>query len=132
MTILDYAKPVAWRFYSYGTDGGGDPLFSFWAVLDEDTQVCIYDRNGGHGMWLSTDNEDGDHAGETPSDEFEEVLYDVLGTGGSVAAERLEPLPAYERYFFRVIHGTVEQTGSAPAELEAYLSHVAGEDVMVE
>ena len=132
MGLLDYHDPESWRFYVYGSDDAGDPLFSFWMNTGPNTGVCIYERNAGAGKWLSTDHGDDEYQGQPPSEELKSVLRDVVGTGGSVAGERVHSLPEHEAYFFRVIHGTIEQKGKAPEELMAFLMEIAGTELRIE
>lgn len=131
MSILDHHDAVSWRFYTYGEDDNGHPLFSFWMNVGQETGVCIYDRNGGAGMWLSTDHADDEYTGRPPSEGFKDVLRDIVGTGSSIEAERVEQLPDHEAYFFRVIHGTIEQKGKAPDELMAFLMEVADTELRI-
>lgn len=132
MSLLDHHEPESWRFYRYGEDDDGEPLFSFWMNIDDSTGVCIYERNQGAGKWLSTHHGDEEYAGETPSDLLKEVIRGAIGedTRG-VPAERMHDLPDYERYFFQVIHGTIEQKGKAPDELLRFIEHVVGNEVRI-
>lgn len=132
MGLLAHHDPVGWRFYRYGEDDNGDPLFSFWMNVDDNTGVCIYERNAGAGKWLSTHHDDEEYSGLEPSDELEELLAEICGTGGSVDGSRVEALPDHESYFFRVVHGTIEQKGRAPEELMAYLMDVTGTELTIE
>lgn len=132
MSILEHHEPASWRFYRYGEDADGEPLFSFWMNLDDNTGVCLYERNRGAGKWLSTHHDDEEYEGQPPSEELKRVLRDVMGTGGSVDAGRVHALDDYERYFFQVVHGTIEQKGSAPDELFVFLSEIAGTEVRIE
>jgi hypothetical protein len=130
MSLLDHHEPESWRFYRYGEDDEGEPLFSFWMNINDSTGVCIYDRSSG--MWLSTHHDDEEYQGQPPSDELKAVLRDVMGTGGFVDADRVHALPDHERYFFQSVHGTIEQKGKAPDELLAFLSQLAGTEVRIE
>lgn len=131
MSLLDYHEPESWRFYRYGTDDEGEPLFSFWMNIGPNTGVCLYERNQGAGKWLSTQHDDEDYDGEPPSDELKDILAEIVGTGGSVEGERIHALPDHERYFFQVVHGTIEQKGRAPDELMLFLSQLAGTDLKI-
>lgn len=93
-------------FYVYESDVE-DPRFSFWLEnLDEESGVCLYDRPPeGAGMWLDPDI-GGDYEPTTPTDDFEQVLADLMGDG--VDAGKVAELPSHEEYFFRVIHGTID------------------------
>jgi len=132
MSILDEYEPESWRFYRYGTDEDGEPLFSFWMNIGPNTGVCIYDRNGGVGKWLSTHHDDEEYSGQPPSDELKAVIRAAIGDGHGVESGRIESLPAHERYFFQVIHGTIEQKGKAPQELLRFIEHVVGHEVRLE
>lgn len=132
MGLLTHHDPVSWRFYVYGKDDDGEPLFSFWMNIGPETGVCIYERNQGAGKWLSTHHGDEEYTGRPPSDELEELLGEVVGTGGGIAAERVHDLPDHERYFFQVIHGTIEQKGRAPPELMQYLMDITGTELRIE
>lgn len=127
--LLEQHDPISWRFYTYGLDEHGDPLFSFWMNIAPNTGVCIYDRNAGAGKWLSTRHSDDDYEGQPPSDELKAVLRDIVGAGGSVDGDRVQSLPDHEEYFFRVVHGTIDQKGKAPNELMAFLMEVAGTEL---
>lgn len=129
MSILEYHEPQSWRFYVYGEDDAGDPLFSFWVNLSDDTGVCLYERNQGAGKWLSTHHSDDEYQGVPPSDELKDILADIVGTGGGVDADRVHALPDHERYFFQVVHGTIEQKNYAPPELMEFLIEVAGTEL---
>lgn len=132
MSLLDHHDPVGWRFYVYGEDDNGEPLFSFWMDVDDDTGVCIFERNQGAGKWLGTHHDDEDYSGLDPSDELEGVLRDICGSGGSVDGARVEALPDHESYFFRIVHGTIEQKGRAPEELMAYLMDLTGTELTIQ
>jgi len=127
MSLLDHHDPESWRFYHYGSDDDDEPLFSFWLNIDDDTGVCIYERNAGAGKWLSTDHSDDEYTGVEPSDELRAVLGDLLD--GGIDADRLESLVDYERYFVQVVHGTINDRGHAPPELVAFLEDVAGSEL---
>lgn len=131
MSLLEYHDPESWRFYRYGTDADGEPLFSFWMNINENTGVCLYERNQGAGKWLSTHHDDEEYEGEPPSDELKDILREAVGTGGSIDGERVQDLPDYERYFFQVVHGTIEQKGRAPKELMLFLSEIAGTNLKI-
>jgi hypothetical protein len=47
--IMQFAEPTGWRFYRYGRDDGGDPMFSFWMDVGRDTGVCLYERGDDNG-----------------------------------------------------------------------------------
>jgi hypothetical protein len=128
-SILSHHIPAGWRFYVYGEDDAGDPLFSFWMETASGHVVCLYERNEGHGHWLSTTDDDEDYEYERPSEELEALLGEVAGTGGAVDGARVESLPDHESYFFRLVHGTIEQRGRAPNELLAYIGECAGTEV---
>jgi len=132
MSLLDHHEPESWRFYRYGEDEEGDPLFSFWMNINDSTGVCIYDRSGGNGMWLSTAHDDEEYTGQPPSDLLNDVIRGAIGqdTRG-VPAERVEDLPDYERYFFRAVAGTIEEKGKAPDELLRFIEHVVGREVHI-
>jgi hypothetical protein len=132
MSLLDHHEPESWRFYRYGEDDEGEPLFSFCMNINDNTGVCIYDRSGGHGMWLSTKHDDEEYTGEPPSDLLKEVIRGAIGqdTRG-VPAERMHDLPDHERYFFQSIAGTIEEKGKAPDELLRFIEHVVGNEVRI-
>jgi len=130
MSLLDHYDPDGWRFYHYGSDADGEPLFSFWMDVDDDTGVCIYERNAGAGKWLSTDHSDDEYAGVEPSDDLKAVLRDLVGEG--VDGDRVESLVDYERYFVQVVHGTIEQKGDAPPELLAFLEAITDTGLKIE
>ena len=132
MSLLDYHEPESWRFYRYGVDEAGEPLFSFWMNIDDSTGVCIYDRSGGHGMWLSTHHDDDEYQGQPPSDELKAVLREVIGPDGYVEGDRVTALPDHERYFFQAVYGTIEQKGTAPPELLRFIEHVVGSEVRLD
>lgn len=127
--ILQHHEPESWRFYVYGEDEEGEPLFSFWMNTGPNTGVCIYSRNQGAGKWLSTAHDDDEYSGQPPSEELKDALRDVMGTGGSIDAERIHSLPDHERYFFQAVHGTITQKGKAADELLRFLSQIAGTEV---
>ena len=132
MSLLDHHEPESWRFYRYGTDDDGKPLFSFWMNIGPNTGVCIYERNQGAGKWLSTGHEDDEYTGEPPSDLLKEIIRGAIGQDSRGApAERLDDLPDYEQYFFRSVHGTVEQKGKAPDELLRFIEHCVGTEVHI-
>lgn len=96
-----------YEFYIYDDDDPTDPRFSFWMYFEDAGGMCLYDRPPeGAGMWLSPER-DSDYTPTKPTDEFKEVLADLLGDG--VDAGAVAELPAHEEYFFRVIHGTVDE-----------------------
>jgi hypothetical protein len=130
--ILRNHSVESWRFYVYGEDDEGEPLFSFWMNTGPNTGVCIYERNQGAGKWLSTVHDDEEYTGKPPSDLLKEVIRGAIGqdTRG-VPAERMHDLPDHERYFFQVIHGTIEQKGKAPDELLRFIEHVVGNEVRI-
>ena len=132
MSLLDHYDPDGWRFYHYGTDDDGEPLFSFWMDVDDDTGVCIYERNAGAGKWLSTDHSDDEYAGVEPSDGLKEILCEVVGPDGYVDSERVEALVEYEAYFFRIVYGTVEQKQNVPPELLAFLEDITDSTLRIE
>jgi len=133
MSLLDHNEPESWRFYRYGEDDDGEPLFSFWMNIDDSTGVCIYERNQGAGKWLSTHHDDEEYTGEPPSDLLKGVIRGAIGKDTRGApAERMHDLPDYERYFFQAIHGTIEQKGKAPDELLRFIEHAVGNEVRIE
>ena len=92
-------------FYVYNDDDE-DPRFSFW-YLFEDSGMSMYERPpDGQGMWLKP-SQDSDYGGEQPTDALREVIAQLMGDG--IHTDALDELPAYERHFVQVIHGTVEQ-----------------------
>jgi len=132
MSILDYVEPESWRFYYYGDDDRGQPLFSFWMNVDERTGVCIYERNGGHGKWLSTSHEPEEYSGQPPSDELEAILQEMVTSERGVRSDRLDDLEAYEQYFVKIVDGTVEEKGKVAPEIIAYLEEVVGGPITVD
>jgi hypothetical protein len=133
VSILDHHDPQSWRFYYYGDDDNGDPLFSFWMTVDDTTGVCIYERNSGAGKWLSTDHDEEEYAAMRPTEELKDVLRAAVGPDSKgVDTSRVESLPNYEQYFFQVIHGTIEQKHKAPEELLAFLEEICGTELRIE
>lgn len=127
MSLLDHHEPQSWAFYYYGDDESGDPLFSFWMNVNETTGVCIYERNNGAGKWLSTDHDEEEYAAIAPTDELKAALRAAVDPDSEgVKTDRVEYLPSYERFFFQVVHGTIEQKHKAPEELMAFLEEVCG------
>jgi hypothetical protein len=129
--LLQYHDPESWRFYVYGEDEDGEPLFSFWMNITDNTGVCIYERNEGDGMWLSTDHDYEEYSGQPPTDDFKQVIRDAIGDGPGVRREVVQTLPDHEEYFLRVILGTIEQKGKAPPELLRFIEHVVGSEVRI-
>lgn len=127
--ILRHHEPESWRFYTYGYDDAGDPLFSVWMNIGPNTGICIYDRNEGHGKWLSTELTDEEYSGQPPSEDLKQVIRDAIGDGKGVRAEDVEDLPDHEEYFFRTIHGTIEEKGCAAPELLRFIEHIVGSEV---
>lgn len=133
MSLLDHHEPQSWRFYYYGDDEEGDPLFSFWMTVDDTTGVCIYERNNGAGKWLSTDHDEEEYAALEPTAELKDVLRAAVDPDGQgVDVSRVESLPNYEQYFFQVVHGTIEQKHKAPEELMAFLEAICGTELRIE
>lgn len=131
MSLLDHHEPESWRFYRYGADDEGEPLFSFWMNIGPNTGVCLYERNQGHGKWLSTAHDEEEYSGEPPSEELKQCIRDSIGDGPGVRREDVLDLPDYEEYFFRSVHGTIEQKGKAPEELLRFIQHVVGNEVRI-
>lgn len=132
MGLLDNHEPESWRFYVYGADEDGDPLFSFWMNIGSNTGVCIYERNQGAGKWLSTAHSDEEYQGRPPSDDLNDVLRDLTDPDGDgVSAERVDALPDHERYFVQVVHGTITQKDKASEELLRFLGDLLGTEVRV-
>jgi hypothetical protein len=127
--LLQFHEPESWRFYVYGEDDEGDPLFSFWMNLTDNTGVCIYDRSGGTGKWLSTAHDDEEYTGQPPTADLKAAIRDSIGDGPGVRTEDIQALADHEAYFFRVMHGTIEQKGRAPDELLSFIEHVIGNEV---
>ena len=128
--LLQHHEPESWRFYRYGEDDEGEPLFSFWMNLTDSTGVCIYSRNEGAGKWLSTSHDDEEYSGEPPSGLLKEAIRSAVRPDVTPPSrERLEDLPDHERYFFRAIQGTIDQKGKAPDELLRFVEHVVGSEV---
>lgn len=111
-------------FYVY-EDDFEDPRFSFWLEVPADgTGMCLYDRPPeGDGMWLDPEI-GGDYGAVEPTDEFEQVLAQLMGDG--IDAGRLADLPAHEDYFVRVIHGTIDENADGiPNVVWSYLHECA-------
>lgn len=130
--LLQYHEPESWRFYRYGEDEDGDPLFSFWMNIDDDTGVCIYERNNGVGKWLSTEHAPEEYTGQPPSDELKQVIRDAIGDGPGVRPGAVKALPDHEEYFFRAVQGTIEQKGKCAAEILRFIEDVVGNEVRLE
>ena len=131
MSLLDHHEPESWRFYRYGEDDEGEPLFSFWMNIGPNTGVCLYERNQGHGKWLSTAHDEEEYSGDPPSEELKQCIRDSIGDGPGVRREDILSLPDHEEYFFRSVHGTIEQKGKAPEELLRFIQHVVGNEVRI-
>jgi len=131
MSILDHYQPESWRFYRYGEDENGDPLFSFWMHFGGNFGVCVYDRNDGAGKWLSTEYDPDEYDDLEPTDELKQVIADAL-TDRGVAREDVQALPDHEEYFFRLIHGTIDQKDMLPDEVVAFVEDAVGSEVVVE
>lgn len=127
--LLGHHEPESWRFYVYGEDDDGEPLFSFWMNIGPNTGVCIYERNQGHGKWLSTAHDDDEYSGQPPSEGLKECIRDMVASERGVSMDRMRALDAHERYFLRSVHGTVEQKGHAPDELLRFIEHCVGGEV---
>lgn len=129
MSLLDHHEPESWRFYVYGSDDAGEPLFSFWMNIGPNTGVCLYERNGGEGKWLSTHHDDEEYQGQPPSEDLKEVLRDLIRD--EVAAERVHDLPDHERYFVQSVHGTLAEKGKIPDELLRFLEQLTGSTLRI-
>ena len=111
-------------FYVYDDDAD-DPRFSFWMEFG-DSGMSLYERPpDGAGMWL--DPEPGsDHDAVAPSDDLRDAVAELLDDG--IDAEVVETLPAHERYFLQVIHGTnVENPGGIPGPVWHWMERCAAE-----
>jgi len=70
--------------------------------------------------------------GRPPSEGLKSTLRDIVQPrDGGVDTDRVHELPDHERYFFQVVHGTIEQKGTAPEELLRFLSQIAGTDFRI-
>lgn len=101
-----------------------DPRFSFWLQTEEAGGMALYDRPPeGAGMWL--DPEPGsDYDPLEPTDEFEECLAELIRDG--VDAGRVAELPSHEEYFYRVIHGSIDENPDGiPNPVWAYMHDCA-------
>lgn len=127
--LLQHHEPESWRFYRYGEDQDGDPLFSFWMNIDDGTGVCIYERNDGNGKWLTTEHAPEEYDGMPPSEDLKQVIRNSIGDGPGIKQEDVTALADHEEYFFRVVHGTIEEKGYAPPELLRFIEHVVGNEV---
>lgn len=116
-------------FYVYEQDVE-DPRFSFWIETEEAGGMALYDRPPeGAGMWLDP-NDESDYDGVDPTEAFEEVVAALLGDG--VDAGKVAELPPHEEYFFRVIHGTIDENpDGVPNAIWAYM-HDCAEEVAVQ
>lgn len=112
------------EFFVYENDFD-DPRFSFWLQLEEEG-MCLYDRPPeGAGMWLKPDRES-DYDPEVPSEDLREIVAALLGDG--FEASRLEDLPAHERHFVQVLHGTVDENpDGVPAPVWHWMHDCAAE-----
>lgn len=129
--LLQYHDPIGWRFYSYGEDDAGEPLFSFWMNISDDTGVCIYDRNDGHGKWLGTSHRPNEYDGQPPSSELKTCIRDAIGDGPGVKRELVEALPGHEEYFFRIVHGTIEEKKRLPPGVMRFIEECVGNEVHI-
>lgn len=129
--LLQYHDPVGWRFYRYGEDADGEPLFSFWMNISIDTGVCVYERNAGEGKWLGTSHEPDEYEGEPPSSELKACICDAIGDGIGVEAEAVEALPDHEEYFFRIVHGTLEEKKRLPPGVMRFIEECVGNGVHI-
>jgi len=94
-------------FYTYNDDGD-DPRFSFWIETSDGSGMSLYERPpDGHGMWLKP-SEGSDHDAVDPTPQLKEVVAELVNDNG-VPAGKIHDLPAHERYFVQVIHGTVNE-----------------------
>ena len=129
--IMKFVEPTGWRFYRYGRDEGGNPMFSFWMDVDRDTGICLYERGGKQGRWLDTHHSSDDYAPIRPSDDLRKVLRQLLVSEEGVEAERVESLADHESYFARIIVGTLEDGKDLPDGVWAFLEDVAGTSLVV-
>lgn len=129
--ILQWHDPVSWRFYVYGEDEDDDPLFSFWMNLNDDTGVCLYERNDGAGKWLGTSHDSDEYQGLEPTEGLKDCLADAVANDEGVRGEDVEALPDYEAYFFRLVHGTAEEKRRLPPSIVKFLEECVGTEVTV-
>lgn len=97
-------------FYLYDEDEE-DPRFSFWLETTDGSGMSLYERPpDGHGMWLKP-SQGSDHDAVEPTDELKEIVAALLED--EIPVERLFDLPAHERYFVQLIHGTIDENPDA-------------------
>jgi hypothetical protein len=111
-------------FYVY-EDDPDDPRFSFWREGDE-TGRSLYERPpDGRGMWL--DPEIGsDYGSVEPTDDLKRVIAGLLD--GGVDGEEIMELPAHERHFVQVLHGTnVDNPGAIPGPVWDWMERCESE-----
>jgi len=116
-------------FYVYDDDDPDDPRFSFWLEGDE-TGRSLYERPpDGRGMWLDPEV-GGDYGSVEPTDGLKQVIAALLD--GGVDGEAIMDLPAHERHFVQVLHGTnVDNPGAIPDPVWDWM-HSCAEEVAVD
>lgn len=98
-------------FYVYDDDPE-DPRFSFWIETAEAGGMSLFERPpDGAGMWLKPSKDD-EHDAVEPSDELRQLVAEFVA-GDGVPASRVQQLPAHERHFFEVVHGTIREKPDA-------------------
>lgn len=94
-------------FYIYDDDPE-DPRFSFWIETSEAGGMSLYERPpDGEGKWLKP-SKGSDYGAVEPTDELRKYVAKFVA-GDGVPAEDVHDLPAHERHFFQVIHGTIDE-----------------------
>lgn len=114
-------------FYVYDDDPD-DPRFGFWLETEDGEGMSLYERlPDGDGMWLKP-SKGSDYGAVEPSADLKSAIEGLLGDGVSVDA--INDLPAHERYFVQVIHGTIDENPDAiPAPVWGWMDHVAAAEV---
>ena len=111
-------------FYVYDDDPE-DPRFSFWMETG-DGGMSLYERPpDGAGMWLDPDP-GSDHDAVPPTDGLRDAVAELLNDG--IGVDEVADLPAHERYFLQVIHGTNDENpGAIPGPVWHWMERCAGE-----
>jgi len=115
---------VNFVFYVYDDDED-DPRYSFWLERDE-TGRSLYERPpDGRGMWLDPEI-GGDYASVEPTEDLKQVIAGLLN--GGIDGGQITDLPAHERDFVQVLHGTnTNNPGGIPAPVWDWMERCESE-----
>jgi hypothetical protein len=115
---------VNFVFYVYDDDED-DPRYSFWLERDERGR-SLYERPpDGRGMWLDPDI-GGDYEPVEPTEDLKQVIAGMLNAG--IDGGEIIDLPAHERHFVQVLHGTnSDKPGAIPAPVWGWMKRCESE-----